>query len=121
MGFIEKRGDRYRARYRDPCGQLTSRSFTRKADAQRFVREMEVKRERGAWIDPARRSLDTDTVLWGYDVAEQPSLHVAPGVRPVGTDDSERSAWCDHRRRSRPARRRHRAPGTAHPDLVLSH
>jgi site-specific recombinase XerD len=30
---------------------LTSKSFTRRADAERFVREMEVHLERGAWLD----------------------------------------------------------------------
>ena len=30
MAFIEKRSGRYRARYRDPAGRLTSRTFTRK-------------------------------------------------------------------------------------------
>lgn len=52
MGYVEKRGRRYRARYRDPLGRLTSKSFTRKADAERFVREMEVDLDRGAWLDP---------------------------------------------------------------------
>ena len=35
MGFIEKRSGGYRARYRDPLGRLTSKTFTRKADAER--------------------------------------------------------------------------------------
>ena len=41
MGFIEKRpGERgYRARYRDPLGEQRSKTFARKADAQRFLIE----------------------------------------------------------------------------------
>ncbi len=35
MGFIEKRSGGYRARYRDPLGHLRSKTFTRKADAER--------------------------------------------------------------------------------------
>ena len=43
MGFIEKRPRErgYRARYRDPLGEQRSKTFVRKADAQRFLLEME--------------------------------------------------------------------------------
>ncbi|HEX9683216.1 MAG TPA: tyrosine-type recombinase/integrase [Acidimicrobiales bacterium] len=53
MGFVEKRSGRYRARYRDPLGRQRSQTFTRKTDAERFLREMQVDIERGHWIDPA--------------------------------------------------------------------
>ncbi len=52
MGFVEKRGGRYRARYRDPAGVQRCDTFTRKGDAERFLREMQVDIERGRWIDP---------------------------------------------------------------------
>jgi len=39
LGFIEKRSGGYRARYRDPLGRLTSKTFTRKADAERWTKE----------------------------------------------------------------------------------
>ncbi|MEY2434893.1 MAG: hypothetical protein QOC92_4618, partial [Acidimicrobiaceae bacterium] len=52
MGFIEKRDGRYRARYRDPLGVQRCETFTRKADAERFLREQRVDMERGRWIDP---------------------------------------------------------------------
>ena len=60
MGYVQKRNGRYRARYRDPVGRMTSRTFLRKADAERFVREMEVEVSRGGWVDPraARISLN---------------------------------------------------------------
>ena len=50
MGFIEMRSGGYRARYRDPLGRLTSKTFTRKVDAERWLRERRrVEREaRGA-------------------------------------------------------------------------
>ncbi|MEJ7585139.1 MAG: site-specific integrase [Acidimicrobiales bacterium] len=53
MGHIEKRYGNYRARYRDPLGRQHSKTFTRKADAQRFLREMHVDVDRGRWLDPA--------------------------------------------------------------------
>jgi hypothetical protein len=52
VGFIEKRNGKCRARYRDPLGGQRSKTFTRKADADRFVREQQVEVERGAWIGP---------------------------------------------------------------------
>jgi hypothetical protein len=65
VGSIEKRGRRYRARYRDPLGRQRSKTFTLKADAERFVREMEVGIERGAWLDP--RSAEMPLAKWASD------------------------------------------------------
>ena len=48
MGFVEKRSGRYRARYRDPLGRQRSQTFTRKADAERFIREQQVEVDRPA-------------------------------------------------------------------------
>jgi integrase len=50
VGFIEKRSGGYRARHRDPLRRLTSKTFHRKADAERWVREMEVNLQRGEWL-----------------------------------------------------------------------
>ena len=47
MGSVERRNGKYRARYRDPLGRAHSKTFSRKADADRFVREMETEKERG--------------------------------------------------------------------------
>ncbi len=52
MGFVEKRNGRYRARYRDPLGRQRCETFTRKADAERYLRQMQVDIERVRWIDP---------------------------------------------------------------------
>jgi hypothetical protein len=51
VGFIQKRSGRYRARYRDPLGRSHSRTFTRKAAGDRSLREVEVEKQRGNWID----------------------------------------------------------------------
>jgi hypothetical protein len=53
VGYIQKRNGRYRARYRDPLGRTTSTTFDRKADAQRFLAEMETDQARGAGSTPA--------------------------------------------------------------------
>jgi hypothetical protein len=52
MGYGRKERGRYRARYRDPAGRSHSTTFTRKADAERFLREVESEKQRGTWIDP---------------------------------------------------------------------
>jgi integrase len=62
MASIDKRAGRYRVRYRDPAGASRSRTFTRKADAERFAREVEVDMDRGQWIDP--RGADIALEQW---------------------------------------------------------
>jgi len=62
MAWIEKRGTGYRVRYRDPLGKSRSRTFGRKLDADRFGREVEVDKTRGAWIDP--RGADIPLAEW---------------------------------------------------------
>ncbi|GAC1601356.1 MAG: site-specific integrase [Acidimicrobiales bacterium] len=53
MGSVENQAGRYRAKYGDPLGRQRSETFTRKADAERFLREMQVEIDRGQWLDPA--------------------------------------------------------------------
>jgi hypothetical protein len=58
MGFIEKRpGERGYRGCRDPLGEQRSKTFARKADAQRFLVEMESDKARGRWIDPRNAEL----------------------------------------------------------------
>lgn len=67
MGFVEKRSANagYRARYRDPLSRQRSRSFAPKADAQRFLLEMESDKARGTWIDP--RGADVVLADWAEE------------------------------------------------------
>ena len=57
MGHIERRmwsgKASYRARYRGPAGRERSKSFRRKADAERWLTEIEHAKARGTWTDPA--------------------------------------------------------------------
>jgi integrase len=43
---------RYRVLYRDPSRRQRSRTFARKADADRFARSVEVDKDRGHYLDP---------------------------------------------------------------------
>lgn len=65
MGSIEKRNGRYRARYHDPLGRRQSETFSRKVDAERFLREQIVEVERGRWIDP--RGADVPLAEWSQE------------------------------------------------------
>ena len=54
MGHIDKRDNgRWRARYRAPDSRERSKTFDRKADAERFLASVTVDRARGDWLDPA--------------------------------------------------------------------
>lgn len=61
MGSIQRRERSgkvsYRARVRTPDRRQVSRSFTRKVDAEQWVREQETRRQRGEWLDPAAGKL----------------------------------------------------------------
>lgn len=52
MAFIERRGKKWKARYRAPDGRERSKTFDRKSDAEQFLAETAVAKNRGAWIDP---------------------------------------------------------------------
>lgn len=52
MASIQKRGDRWYARYRDPEGKERARRFARKVDAQRWIDEATAAVVTGAYVDP---------------------------------------------------------------------
>lgn len=83
MGFIEKRSGRYRARYRDPLGHQRSETFTHRADAERFLREMQVDIERGRWIDP--RGAEAPLESWAAEF-----LSLARRLSPTTQETSRR-------------------------------
>lgn len=53
MGHVRRTDNgRWQARYRDPTGRERARNFTRKADAERFLVQIESDKLRGQWVDP---------------------------------------------------------------------
>ena len=44
----------YEVRYLDPAGKERSRSFKRRADAERWLSGNEVAKREGSWVDPQR-------------------------------------------------------------------
>ena len=83
MGFIERRNGRYRARYRDPLGRQLSETFSRKLDAERFLREVQVDIERGRWLDSSRASSCASKQAWCGSGA-WPSTGASEGRTPHG-------------------------------------
>lgn len=56
MGWIRKRPNRpapWRAGYRGPDGREHSKSFGRKLDAERWLRDELQRQDQGIWVDPA--------------------------------------------------------------------
>jgi integrase len=55
MGSIQRidRPNPWRARYRGPDGRERSKSFRRKVDAERWLRDQEGQVDRGLWLDPS--------------------------------------------------------------------
>jgi integrase len=63
MAHIEKRPDRskrWRVRYRDPTGRERSRSFARRAEADRFLATIQADLIRGEWTDPRLARIPVD-------------------------------------------------------------
>ena len=69
MGWIRKRSNRpapWRAGYRGPDGREHSKSFERKADAERWLRNELQKVDLGLWVDPSAGdiSLEDWSAIW---------------------------------------------------------
>jgi integrase len=87
MGYVQKHRGKYRARYRDPAGRMTSRTFVRKTDADRFVRELVVEHRRGSWIEP--RGADQPLTAWAAEFLAL-SRRLAPKTQETYRRDIER-------------------------------
>jgi integrase len=84
------RGLRWKARYTDPDGKERSKSFARKADAERFLTEIEHSKIAGSYLDPdaGRITLRSRVPLWlesltcdpttRYAIERRVSRHIVP-------------------------------------------
>ena len=83
MAHIDRRNRggtiRYVARYIDPAGRERSKSFTRRADAQKYLTEIEAAKLKGTWVDPKHgrtRFRDWHAEWWGSVVNLRPSTRL---------------------------------------------
>ncbi len=83
MSYIQKRDGKYRARYKDPLGKTLSRTFARKADAQRFLLDFEADRVGGRWVDPRDADMPGRGVGRGVAFAVPPARRAHPGDLPA--------------------------------------
>jgi integrase len=98
MAHIERRGRRWRARYRAPDGRSRNKSFARRVDAERFLTTIEHSKVTGAYVDPSAgkvtfrnfaeqwRSHQVQRPGTAISVEQQLRCHVYPvlGHRPIG-------------------------------------
>ena len=75
---VEKRGDRWRARYRGPDGRERNKSFPRKLDAQRWLAEESTRLARGEWVDPVALRITFGVVAEEW---YSTTLHLKPRTR----------------------------------------
>jgi Phage integrase, N-terminal SAM-like domain len=83
MAHIDRRNRggtiRYVARYIAPAGRERSESFTRRADAQVYLTEIEAAKLKGTWVDPKHgrtRFRDWHDEWWGSVVNLRPSTRL---------------------------------------------
>jgi integrase len=83
MAHIQDRGKsvdrRWRARYRAADGRERSKAFTRRVDADRWLRDQVSSLDRGEWVDPVRSRLTFEAFVptwrsWA-DGALRPTTH----------------------------------------------
>jgi len=106
MAHIEKRGPkRWKARFRAPDGRERSQTFPLKLDAERFLAEMAVAKNRDQWVDPRAGKLpfgewSTESYAARVDLRESSRqrdegylrLHVLPYFEAIPLARIERRA-----------------------------
>jgi integrase len=112
VAHIQKRGDRWQARYRAPDGRERTKRFDRKVDAQRWLATVEADKARGTYVDPeaGQRTFGDYAASWRAGQVHRPTTaaqvethlrrHVLPtfgrrrlsSVRP-----SDVQAWVEDR------------------------
>ena len=70
MAWIEKRQLQHRVAHkvywRDPSGKVRTRTFARSDDAKRFAREIEHRKDRGDYVDPAAGNITLAAMVNHY-------------------------------------------------------
>lgn len=115
MGWVRKRGASWQAGYTAADGSQHTATFSKKGDAQRWVNDLESRKARGEWTNPAlgRQRFGDIARLWretavfrettGDRVDSVLRNHILPhfGTVPIGTiRPSQVQAWVKDRSQS---------------------
>ena len=84
MAWIEERKRQHRTAYkvywRDPAGKIRTKTFTRSADAKRYAREVEHRKDTGSYVDPAAGNI---TLSEAFDHMMATATHLRPTTREL--------------------------------------
>jgi hypothetical protein len=84
MAWIEERKRQhhtaYKVYWRDPAGKVRTRTFTRSADAKRYAREVEHRKDTGSYVDPAAGNV---TLAEAFDHMMVTATHLRPSTREL--------------------------------------
>jgi integrase len=84
MAWIEKRArahhTAHKVYWRDPSGKVRSRTFDNAADAKRYAREVEHRKDTGSYVDPSAGNI---TLAEALDHMLATSTHLRPSTREL--------------------------------------
>jgi integrase len=84
MAWIEERKRQhhtaYKVYWRDPAGKVRTKTFTRSADAKRYAREVEHRKDTGSYVDPAAGNI---TLAEAFEHMMATSTHLRPSTREL--------------------------------------
>ena len=84
MAWIEERKRQHRTAYkvywRDPVGKVRTKTFARSADAKRYAREVEHRKDTGSYVDPAAGNI---TLAEAFDHMMSTATHLRPATRSL--------------------------------------
>jgi integrase len=84
MAWIEERKRQHRTAYkvywRDPSGKVRTKTFGRSADAKRYAREVEHRKDTGSYVDPAAGNI---TLAEAFDHMMATATHLRPSTREL--------------------------------------
>jgi integrase len=84
MAWIQKRQRAHhiahKVYWRDPNGKVRTRTFSTAADAKRYAREVEHRKDRGEYVDPAAGSI---TLAGAFEHMMATATHLRPATRAL--------------------------------------
>ena len=93
MSHVQKRDDRWQARYRGPDGRERTKRFDRKVDAENWLTTNGADIVRGSWVDPDRPN-HTEVICRAMALgSERPSANDQGQVQVTAESPRQPDAW----------------------------